>query len=1643
MEEKLTPEKIDALPSESPIKEKTSAKEQNSPREKWADIKKPKSWWKEKIRTIFVLSEDHDIFDDIKDGDNGARIVEIFNDWQYKDRIDNFFEKLNEEEEQKESSKKLRPEQKKFKTLDASETEHDFEAGQTIWRVTRNGGKLDYKITEIDKTNRKYKDDFWRGFREFTDCYAEEKDADNKIKEIEARFVENYPDAEFKDGNHEARVGDMVYYVLLDRKNPDGSKLLDYDITAINPDTKSFEYGNKSWDKFISHYKSKEEANTELEKKKAELKQEEASSAEEEASESSAEPEPTEVKTEPITEVTTGETNDEENSESESKKFPELTDLGDIDDLLSDTTNEGEKGDETVGKGEKSEEDSANSPESDNVEKNAEHKEEENNLVNKFTNRCAENNEEHEFRIGQTVYWVSPSGFYFKDKIKEIDSNTGKYRPENDNRWFSLSEVCLTKKRADEKKTQRQGQKKEQKSEASTQEETDALLEAAPNIVEGSEETKEAPGATTETKETKEKKDGDESSAETQESSKKTKGTPDNAPGTRFLLNLAKVKEVYKDSEISEEEMERRAKIMESASMPEEIKDLLRQLQGGIFKKNEEINEIKKRLVKETGLNINIINQIFANQEDVIRRAAGRNVAAKKGLLKKVGTAIGKLGLYTAIGAGLTVGTVGTGGWAALGAVSFGSLKVLDRLRSGEKQEHAINEELAKIKDKEDVCKSFENNIIAELAVRMQEFIDNNQGEKDKIKQYKDNVSNYLSQNENTKNLNNDQKEEIVRACGYLAEIDQANAGLEEKFARKKSVLLDNIANNVARGINAILRTRETAGQQAGTTAVIVGAGWLAREVPIVKNILFAYAGARIGDLFARSFEGTRRMSAGELEKDYDNPKDFLIAQARMRAQLVDESFKEQNPEEYYKFKEAAGRFEDKNAEKIIEALEVRNNAIENKIKETRSGQRKKMAARFALRTSLAVAGAIFPNVAKEALAFADKKLYTGKEYFGELFSSDSTPVEEPGVPEGLPDVPDDPETTQVSDISVDHTKNTSDGNVIKDQGTQGSIEQVSEEASGQSQIVAGEQTLVNIARGAEIPVVEATPKYPTTEIKREWVRGDNEKLLHFGGDRRTGLDSDGNFVYDISKMKDIGDMKNVRMLITLSGDNQGEVIELPVNADGTIVIDDDSKFAKKLFAKSDDGQLVFKGKQLEIAQVSEQTGGGPQEVKILATVKGENNLSQENIEEITSSKVQSTSSEAKNTRVFQISDIEKRGGTEVAGLENEVRMPDGHELKFNEHLIKTGDQYSLVGTDEKGGQFEIFRFKSELSQADVIKAVETHNTELAEAVKGTNIDPISYMREADLPFDPGQNAENIEKLSVLVQNNIPTGQAQEVINLANSAGVELEIAAKNFNLLDKEYYDSGTREAILKIFNGEDVKKTLTSLDKNLTGIKAVEIVREDGVKFSYESGEWLTIKDDRAILTLLAPDLSQPQPVGILEMNGSQIKNMLANPKEAFGISESTPTPTQTSTEVPSPTPTATPIATETVEQGRGASLEEFAGQVRNSAENAYSVEQVQEAVNNLFGNNYQYSAETDGLTRLFLDNKDTDAKEFLFGRDLMDKFTAEKVDSRNILNLDYKNGQSHIYVGEGKMGKSLDDLKNFNLDGLKKMIEDVGKK
>ena len=127
-----------------------------------------------------------------------------------------------------------------------------------------------------------------------------------------------------------------------------------------------------------------------------------------------------------------------------------------------------------------------------------------------------------------------------------------------------------------------------------------------------------------------------------------------------------------------------------------------------------------------------------------------------------------------------------------------------------------------------------------------------------------------------------------------------------------------------------------------------------------------------------------------------------------------------------------------------------------------------------------------------------------------------------------------------------------------------------------------------------------------------------NELKLWWGGDKNTGVDAQGNFVFNVAHMMPKGSYhglesvnsgeanksNTLKMLLSLSRETQSQVVEIDIDANGNAIIPKDSEVAKLFFGTDDKGKAIFKGRYAEVAQMMGSKDGTDQ-VRLLATHEG------------------------------------------------------------------------------------------------------------------------------------------------------------------------------------------------------------------------------------------------------------------------------------------------------------------------------------------------------------------------------------------------------------------------------------------------------
>ena len=129
-----------------------------------------------------------------------------------------------------------------------------------------------------------------------------------------------------------------------------------------------------------------------------------------------------------------------------------------------------------------------------------------------------------------------------------------------------------------------------------------------------------------------------------------------------------------------------------------------------------------------------------------------------------------------------------------------------------------------------------------------------------------------------------------------------------------------------------------------------------------------------------------------------------------------------------------------------------------------------------------------------------------------------------------------------------------------------------------------------------------------------------NELKLWWGGATGSGIDSDGNYVFNVMQMNPDGSyhhefstdaqqlIEDSKMQIALSmtKDTQSEVFMVPIDQHGNAAIKADTYIGRALF-ETQDGHAQFTGAYAEAVQLMGEDSGGKESMRMLATVVGDN----------------------------------------------------------------------------------------------------------------------------------------------------------------------------------------------------------------------------------------------------------------------------------------------------------------------------------------------------------------------------------------------------------------------------------------------------
>ncbi|MDP3771359.1 MAG: hypothetical protein Q8R16_03595, partial [bacterium] len=460
------------------------------------------------------------------------------------------------------------------------------------------------------------------------------------------------------------------------------------------------------------------------------------------------------------------------------------------------------------------------------------------------------------------------------------------------------------------------------------------------------------------------------------------------APSARELMSIAKIRAALHDAppEALKAAIERAMftetkAVLENGATREPLIELVKTL-GGLEGDQVLRGPAIEKLAAAIGVPAAAIEGALSRQRAALEQRARAEV--RKETQAGLKTVIAKGAAYVGLGAVLNRFLPG---WGALTA----GVRMVETWRQGNLEEKKVQEKLVAfqkqleegdLRDPKALAGELLRDLAADVASAKREQVDGlrrptetetaNVGVLAEVMR-RDTIR-YLQ--ERYPNLTEAQRGELARGAKALYAMDHANATLEAKVAaqqpggfQKLIATLDKVLGSKA------LRGGETTKERMLTTAVFAAAGAMARELPVIRNILFAYTGFKAGELLAQGI--TKRAGRYEITKPV--AASALVGETvekgvldRARAQLLDSEFRAKSPAEHQQLREAVERHElvlVAKAEHSLDFVAERTASMEATLTQKQKLERERQVVVNGARIAGAMAGAVLGPMAVEWIA--------------------------------------------------------------------------------------------------------------------------------------------------------------------------------------------------------------------------------------------------------------------------------------------------------------------------------------------------------------------------------------------------------------------------------------------------------------------------------------------------------------------------------------------------------------------------------------------------------------------------------------------------------------------------------------------------
>ena len=501
--------------------------------------------------------------------------------------------------------------------------------------------------------------------------------------------------------------------------------------------------------------------------------------------------------------------------------------------------------------------------------------------------------------------------------------------------------------------------------------------------------------------------------------------------------------------DISEEEkkkLKEKAKFVNKENIKEtceaEIKNLMTLSYNKEDKvKNEEYKAKIDILSEQMGLPQEEVQKIIDTQktklEELVYQNKKNKKLSKESKWKKWGKVLGKIALY-GVG-GVALGAL-TGGIGA--GIGIGVGRIVETLFHGKKERMAREEAAAEAKymlsgemskadmtdmpeedktETNNLLNNFYDDISVRLSIEKQNQIEGeskkhsaigqriNELEKDydpkdpeskkKLEELyierreanKKQIKKYLGE----QNIQGPELEKRIKLSEQLLTLEDNQKVMELSFVKRKAGLAGKILSKLDSFLSspAILGGARTGDNQTREKLVTAGifaiAGTLARSCPIVRNILMAYAGIKLGSAAAdmvigksKAFKELKQISAETL--NVDNSEEIV----RAKAQLADPKFKEANPIEHAKLQDKIFAIDRAKLDKFLGNekqqeegyVEKTNKALEESVKKRISAQKRSKVLKYGFGIAGGAAGYFISDFIGDKMREKKEKMAADEE---------------------------------------------------------------------------------------------------------------------------------------------------------------------------------------------------------------------------------------------------------------------------------------------------------------------------------------------------------------------------------------------------------------------------------------------------------------------------------------------------------------------------------------------------------------------------------------------------------------------------------------------------------------------------------------